>query len=119
MPKALNRAELAERIDRLGALRKQLHVLGDEEKSVSDEVREALAARASRQASGEAYRAELVDSETTEISDVPGLAKAAGKRLLEIVTIRLSEARRVLGQAVLEKFTRKVPAERLTVKPVS
>jgi len=114
----LTRAELASRIDRLGALRRQLHELSDEEKAVAADVRAALEARADGKAAGEAFVAALVPTRTTEIADLPGLARAAGKRLLEIVTIRLTEARRVLGADAVAAHCREVAGTKLTVQPL-
>jgi len=113
------RAELTERIDRLGELRARIHVLTSEADAVGEDVRIALEKRASKAASGKLFRAELVPGSTTEIADIKGLAKAAGRRLLEIVTIRLAEARRVLGNEAVDAFCRKVPTSKLTIKPLA
>ena len=112
----MTKTELSAAVDRLGALRKKIHGLTDEEKALTQGVRDALvAAKGPAVAAGKRFRAELVPGSSIEIKDMPGLAKAAGRRLLEIVSIRLTEARRVLGGEVVARFTRIVPTTKLTV----
>jgi hypothetical protein len=87
----------------------------DEERALAGEVKAALEVRPKHSAAGTKWQAQIEPTTFTEIVDAAGLAKAAGKRFIEIVKVQITEARRVLGAEVLDRFTRQVDTVKLTL----